>query len=338
MIPGRTSFWAHLARESLLGNRGLTKAVMALLTWAVIRTLEESRPVPGGDAAGFFRILFVVVCWILVCILTNDLADRREDLAAGKKRWIARLPLGAAVLVITALFGGGLAAVLTAHIPGGAAVVYASAAALGFLYSVRPFRLKRQGAWGILVYSLAGTAAYVVLPWIWMGASPWILAGLAPAVFLDKWVNIHFHQIIDHASDLGSGTQSYAVRAGIERAVGTLRTASAVAALWFAGVIVFVSWIQTSVWRALVLAVAVIIVLGSAYYSAASKRKARGGTHLVRELPFFYLGASYALFRATPLVLMARLALGHPGLIAPAAAAFVLVAAESFFVYSYRYE
>ena len=47
---------------------------------------------------------------------------------------------------------------------------------------------------------------------------------------------------------------------------------------------------------------------------------------------------SYALFRVIPLVLMVRLALGDPGLVAAAGAAILLVGIESLVVYSYRYE
>ena len=89
MNPGKPSLLKHFVREGLLRNRGLTKAVMVLLSWAVIRTLRGDEPGPAGDAAGFFLILFAVICWIFVCILANDLADRAEDRAAGKRRWIS---------------------------------------------------------------------------------------------------------------------------------------------------------------------------------------------------------------------------------------------------------
>ena len=338
MNSERTSLWRHVAREILLGNRGLTKAVMVLLSWTVIRTLRDGAPGRGGDAAGFFRILIVVVCWILVSILANDLADREEDRAAGKRRWINRFSLPAAGFMISALFGAGLAVLLASRAPVGAGLTYIAASAMGLLYSVSPFRFKQRGAWGILFYSLAGAAAYAVLPWVWMGASPGILAALAPAVLLDKWVNIHFHQVIDYDGDLGPGTRTYAVRAGTERARRTLRFASGIAALWFAGVIIFVSLALEPAWRAIVPASAVLVVLGSAHYSASSKRKGRKETPLVQKLSFTYLGTSYALFRAIPVILMVRLAFRDPALGAAAAAAILLVGAESLFVYSYRYE
>jgi 4-hydroxybenzoate polyprenyltransferase len=338
MKPGRPSLWSHFARESLFGNRGLTKAVMALLAWAVIRTFRDGEPGPAGNTAGFFLILFVVVCWIFVCILANDLADRAEDLAAGKRRWIARLPLPAAGFVVLALFSAGLAAVLASGAPVGAGIAYSAASTLGLLYSVRPFRFKRRGAWGILFYSLAGAAAYAVVPWAWMGASVGMLAALAPAVFLDKWVNVHFHQIIDHESDLRLGTRTYAVRAGAERARRALTLASGIAAVWFAGVIVYISTALPSPWKLVIPSTAVLVVLGSAYYAGTPKRMRQEGTPLVQKLSFYYLGTSYALFRAIPLILMVRLAFRHPALTAPAAAAILLVGIESLFVYSYRYE
>lgn len=338
MSSGRTSFWGHVAREGVLGNRGLTKAAMVLLCWTLIRTLGNVEPGRAGDAAGFFLILFTVVCWILVSILANDLVDRAEDSAAGKRRWIARLPLPAAGFVIMALFGAGLATVLFSGAPIGAGIAYAAATAVGLLYSVAPFRFKRRGALGLLSYGLAGAAAYAVLPWAWMGAMPAVLAAVAPAVFLEKWVNLHFHQVIDHASDAGHGIGTYAVRAGVGGAARTLRAVAFFAAAWFAGVIAFISAALTSGWRVIVPATAGLAVLGSAIYAASSKRKGPGDTDLVRRLPFLYLGTSYALFRAVPLILMLRLALGDPSLAFAAAAAVLLVGIESLFVYSYRYE
>ena len=338
MTSERSSLWKHIARESLLGNRGLTKAVMVFLPWAVILTLREGEPSSGGDAAGFFRMLFAVVCWILVCILANDIADRREDRTAGRERWIGRLPLPAAGLVVLALFGAGLAAVPGFRASSGTVPAYIAASAFGLLYSVKPFHFKKRGAWGILFYSLAGTAAYAVMPWAWMGAAPVVLAALAPAVFLDKWVNIHFHQVIDYESDLRLEVRTYSVRAGLGRARKTLRFASGLAALWFAGVTVFISVMLSFGWMVIIPSAAILVVLGGARYSVSSKRKGRTDMPLVRELPFLYLGLSYALFRVIPLILIVRLVLRDPALGPAAAAAIVLVGAESLFVYSYRYE
>jgi len=338
MTAQKSSLWMHIARESLLGNRGLTKAVMVLLPWTVLLSLSDGRPVRGGDAAGFFRILAVVVCWILVSILANDLADRPEDRAAGKARWINRLPVWTAGLAILGLYGVGLAIITGSGSPLETVGAYAAATALGLLYSLEPVRFKKRGAWGIVFYSLAGAAAYAILPWAWMGGSAVVPAVIAPAVFLDKWINVHFHQIVDYGCDVAIGTRTYAVRAGLFRARTALRTVAGLAVLWFAGAIIFVSLNLDSAWKAIVPAAAILVVLGGALYAASSKKKGGTGTSLVRELPFLYLGLSYALFRAVPLVLMVRLASRNPALATAAAAAVLLVGAESLFVYSYRYE
>jgi hypothetical protein len=338
MTSDKSSLWKHIARESLLGNRGLTKAVMVFLPWSVLRTLSEGRPVPGGDAAGFFRILAVVVGWILVSILANDLADRPDDRSAGKTRWINRLPFPAAGLVLLGLYGAGLAIIMGSRSSLKTVAAYAAASALGLLYSLEPIRFKKRGAWGILFYGLAGTAAYAVLPWTWMGGSAGALAVLAPAVFLDKWINVHFHQIVDYECDLGLGTMTYAVRSGLFRARSTLRKVGGFAALWFAGAIIFVSLNLTPAWKEIIPAAAALVILGGALYSASSRRKVGKGTSLVRELPFLYLGLSYALFRAIPIILMVRLAFRNPALATAAAAVIILVGAESLFVFSYRYE
>lgn len=338
MKEGGSSLWRHLAREGVFGNRGLAKAVMVLMPWAVLRALGEREAVPGGDAPGFFGLLLMVVCWILVCILANDLVDREEDRAAGKVRWISRLPFPAAVLLVIAFFATGLAVVPLARAALSSALAYIGASAFGLLYSLPPARLKGRGALGILFYALGSAAAYAVLPWTRMGGGVEVLAVLATAVFLDKWVNIHFHQVIDHDRDGATGTRTYAVRAGIEPAARTLRAASLVAAAWSAATVGFIALALAPLWRELVIAAAVLSVLGGALYTGRSRRKGPAVSLLVRELPAWYLGASYALFRAVPLVLMVRLVLEEPALWPVAAAFLFLIGAESLFVYAYRYE
>jgi 4-hydroxybenzoate polyprenyltransferase len=338
MNEGTTPLWKHIARESVLGNRGLTKSVMLLLPWSVLQSLAKDGTGEAGAAGRFFLLLSANICWTLVCILANDLIDRSEDLAAGKRRWIGALPPFLAGAIVLALFGGGWGILATSHAPAGTRLAYLAACVLGLLYSLPPFRAKERGVWGIVFYGLAGTVGYAVLPWTWSGAGPGILAALATAVFLDKWVNIHFHQVIDLDGDAAHGTRTYAVRAGSGRSAGTLRLVSLAAAVWSAGVVVFVSIALDPTWRALVPLAAAMVLAGSAWYSSVSSRKGPEGSALVRELPVWYLGTSYALFRAVPLVLTFRLALALPELWPVFAAALVLVAAESFFVYSYRYE
>ncbi len=326
------SLWRWAAREMLIGPRGVVK-VSAL--WLPLSLVLAATEAPG--AAGRCLALFVAVaCWTQVCILGNDLADRADDLAAGKRRWIQTLPPWSGVGIVAALAAAGLAAGVAAGAPGLALATYVAGLVVGLLYSLAPVRLKDRGALGPLGYAAAGALAFAVVPWAWFGGGWAVLVIGAAAVALDKWVNLHFHQVVDHDADRSRGRRTLAVALGLGRARATLRLAAMAAALAALAPIAFVAGWVAPRGRLVAVAAAVVAAAASAY---AWRARRSGGTAsaLLRELPPLYLGLSYAAFRALPLLLLASVAVERPGLWVAAALAALTIAGESAHAFRYEY-
>jgi 4-hydroxybenzoate polyprenyltransferase len=335
MTPRRQdALWAHALGDSLLGNRGLVKAGMMLLPWAAMLARGSGFLRPGTVPA-FFHMLLAVFAWIMTCILANDLADKQDDLAAGKRRWINRLPAPARVVVTAALVGLGPGVLILSKAPVRALWTYLGAAALGLAYSLKPFRLKRRGAWGVLGYSAACALAYAFIPWAWLGAGWKILAVMAGAVFLDKWVNLHFHQVIDLAADRVRGVETHAVLAGAARARRSLQFWAWLATLWFAFALVEATAFEPKGWRAAGLAIIAGVSIMGGLAGARLLRKFRPGSSLIRELPPAYLASALAVFRLLPLILILRFCLEAPALWPVAGTAGLLVGLESLMLVRY---
>jgi len=332
--PERRPLWRQVVGEVFWGRRGLVKVASVWLPLAVFGSLDDL----GGRAKSSsvcLLILASVACWALGSILVNDLADRKADQAAGKHRWILRLPLWAGAFTVALLFALGALGPLTAG--PAAASAYAGAVALGLSYSIGPLRLKTRGLWGPLAYSASGALAFVAVPWAWVGAGWRPLAVLAPAVFMDKWVNLYFHQVIDRDADRAAGTPTHSVVVGAERARGLLRGTTAAACVWLVGTVAFVA-LSLSSWRLAVAASTTVVVAAAALYGWRARRGPGEASALVRELPGTYLGLTFALFRAMPLVLLVRLALAEPPMWIVAGVAGLVLLIESWHSFRYRYE
>jgi len=332
--PG--SLWWQILGETLWGKRGLIKANHLWLPLGVIlstNAFEQQRPL----WLECLRILVVIACWSQASILVNDIADRQEDGPLGKLRWICRLPtgLGAWVVALVAVFGALLIA--QARATGWAFAAYAAATLLALLYSIRPVRIKERGVAGLLNYSLAGTLAFVVLPWAWFG-SDWVtLTVLAPAVFLDKWVNLHFHQVIDYEADSRSGVRTYSVAVGPQCARRALGWAAGLGSVWLLGTLAFVT-LSLPTWRVAVGGTATAVVLAVAVYARSVRRHPERASALLQELPWTYLGLTLTLFRVLPLVLFVRLALAEPTMWAVFGVVASLSLVESWHSFQYHYD
>ena len=331
----REALWRQIGRQSVWGKRGLAKTGTLWLPLATVLALGPAVDPQGAWLAG--AALFVAsACRTLGTVLANDLADRADDAAAAKRRWVRRLSPPAAVSVAAALLGAGALVLFAFGAPPAALAAYAVATALGLAYSLPPFRLKERGLLGLVGYSLCCACAYAALPWAWVGSGWPVLAILVAVVFSDRWVNLHFHQVLDCEADRARGCRTYAVRAGPDAARRTLRLAAGIAAL---AMLALMGFLAAALWPAggAAVGLAGAVALAAALYASVARRRPGASSALVRALPPAYLGLTYGGFWVLPLPLLALFALREPAgwVLAAAAALSALLATANTLRYRY---
>ena len=338
-MPGASPpppLWMQVLGQSLLGRRGIVKTANL---WLPLALLLISRPAPAGasDAIACGWIFLAVFCWAQACILGNDISDTRDDGASGKRRWITRLPAPASYSVVILLSVVGACSTYLAGKQPAAPVVFVPALALGLFYSFRPIRLKERGALGLWAYSFSAALAFVVTPWVILGYAGWhTLAVLVAAIFVDKWTNLHFHQLVDYEADRISNTQTYAVLAGETRARKTLKWAAAAAVLSLTGVLALMIVMQPDAWLYNGPICAIVIALIGVY--AKTVRQKGNPSSLLRELPWLYLALTYTVLRVLPLLLFASLAMAAPAMWLVFALVACVLAGESLYSCRYHYD
>ncbi len=247
-------------------------------------------------------------------IQVNDLCDQKEDTVAGKKRWIFYVPkyLGIVIPIAWAAAGFTIIILTKRSIP--VILSYAATIILGLFYSLQPIRFKERGIWGLIVYALAATLIYVLVPWVWFGSSLVLLIFLFVTVFTDKWVQLHFHQIVDYQADLKNQTQTFAVKVGLERTRKTLRMAALFASLSIVLLIIYIIFflIPETLPKITVTATVTVIVAASGIYARILKKKIKHVSDLVKELPWIYLGLTYLVFCVLPPACFTYLAFKEP--------------------------
>jgi len=325
--------WYRIVAETVWGRRGIVKTSSLYLPLALVLS-TPCTPLGKDICLRSLQVFVAVACWCLASILSNDVADRQADRAAGKERWVWGLPAGAGALVVAALWAAGISSLLPAGTTA-ALAAYVAALVLGLSYSLGPVRFKSRGIYGPLVYGASGTLAFAVTPWAFLGSSWSTLTVIVPAVLLDKWVNIHFHQVIDCASDQGSGIRTYAVDVGLERARRSLKWAAAVASGWLVGTLAFIA-ARLPPWGIVVAGAGLATVLAAGAYAGVIRRQPERASPLLKELSWPYLGLTFAVFRVAPILLLARLAAHNPTLWALFAVAVLSLAVESY--HASRYE
>jgi len=320
--------------DTFVGRRGIVKANPIWLSLAVIQAFGDRLTVRPGWRGCLF-VYAVSVCLSQGAILVNDFVDAEADRRSGKERWIARLSRPCATVVIAALFITGLALLLAADAPHPAWAAYFVASALACAYSVPPVRAKTRGLWGPLVYALATMGAFALLPfgWFWLTLPTFLL--IAVAVILDKWVNLHFHQVLDHASDSANGVETYTGTIGLERSRCALRRIARLAGLWL---LATAAWLLLRLPRGALLVGAVTgaVVVAAAGHVLAGRRGGGAGP-LVAELPALYLGATYGVFRVMPPLILGTAATTDRSLWAIAGLCGALMCVESWHFLNYRH-
>jgi hypothetical protein len=252
-----------------------------------------------------FFLILAVLCKVQFSILINDLSDRRSDSAVGKKRWIGLLPGPVGYAIVFSFLAAGLAAVFLGGGSLRTTVAYTASVFLGLFYSLRPLRFKERGIAGLVVYMLSAMIIYVLVPWTWFEAELWPLIFLSAAVGSDKWIQIHFHQVVDYPADLKNGTRTYAVQAGLDRARSALRQAARITSLCLlsltASIIVLAS--RALIQAIVLLTLAAAVAVSKIYTDRIKNHPFQRSSALVRELPWIYLGLSFLVFYVLPPVL-----------------------------------
>ncbi len=317
-----------LLRELALGRRGVGKAVHV---WLPVGTLVAAAfpGSPGRVLAAAAGAFVAAACFTQVSILLNDIADVREDRAAGKERWITRLPVPAAVALLGLVAALGGAALGAAGAGGRAIAIYGASLALGVAYSLPPLRLKTRGLAGPLAYAAAAAGAYALVPAAALGGVHGAGGILAAVVFADKLVHLLHHQVADRGEDAMSGLRTFAVEAGADRARRALRRSAWLAILSFTALaLALLLWGRPRE----AVAAAGIVAAGAAAAAWAAGRPWVAAAPFSRELPAAYLGAAVAGVRVLPVVLLAAASVAEPALLplAPAAAATAAVELASY--------
>ncbi|MFC2163820.1 UbiA family prenyltransferase [Acidobacteriota bacterium] len=333
--PKDPSLVTVAVREIILGKRGLIKVN---LLWLPLATyLSFVQPEGGQDRVLLFSLIFLSIsCWALGNILANDLCDFQADLEAGKQRWICTLRTQVGRAIVALIFAVGLG---IQFFEGSwqSPCSYAGAMAFGLGYSIKPICFKERGAWGVLAYSLACALAYAAVPFFWTKPELIWLLILFPVVLLDKWVNLHFHQILDCDADSSRGINTLAVHSGQATARKWLTILSSLGSILFVLVFLHIAR-QISDWFVALCLLGGAVLAVILFFTRASKSRSYESSSLVQELPWFYLGTTLALFRLLPGILFFRLAFLDNRMWIVFAVVIFLLGLESLYNLRYQYE
>jgi len=329
------SLCRQIGGQSVWGKRGIIKTGTVWLPLAIM-----SWQATGAELAGrgvtYLLLFLAAVCRTQAAILGNDIADCDEDQAAGKLRWICGVPRGSSYAIVAALVALGIVILLFAGAPPAAQLVFFISSALGISYSARPLRFKARGAHGPLAFSLSCSSFYVLVPWFWFSRDTALLVVLFPAVFLDKWANLHFHQVVDYEADRAQGTETCVVRTGLQRGRRTLRRFAWLASMAMIALLALLLSELTGAGRIAIL-LALIAVAAAAGHASRAFHRASQPSALIKELPPLYLGLAFGVLRILPPLLFIPLAFDNALLSIPAGLSVATTFADSWFFSRYRY-
>ena len=309
------SFWKCVGRESIWGPRGIIKTGNL---WFPLAVIISTNPSLNLKSAWFPSIILFIAaaCRTISLILANDLTDRADDIAAGKKRWILTLRAFNAIAIVLGLIACGIGVLVLSSAPISSIGAYLIAFTLGLLHSIRPFRFKERGIMGLISYGLHGVFAYVVVTWFWLGSEWQWLASLSAVIFFEKWVNLHFHQVIDFETDKSRACRTFAVRLGLPRARAALQLAAACASI---SMVITLGMLICSlgVFGVIVASIGALICLAAEIHIHRAKSAGKQIPSLMQELPGHYLGLAYGVFTILPLILLFRLTLQATSMLLP---------------------
>jgi len=234
--------------------------------------------------SGALSLFVAIVAAAAYASVTNDLADREDDLIAGKRNRVGGQPRLAIAAVLAAAVGAGLVLCWLWRDDLRLVACYAATWLAFSLYSLPPLRLKRRGLPGVLCDAagahlfpslaavlLAGRGAHRGVSELWM-------ASVGVWAFAYGSRGILWHQLTDLGNDRAAGIRTFASRHP--------RAASAAGAFVVfpieLGALAAVFWQIGSVWPLAALALYVL-------YSVHSARRWRTSAVIVAPKPRFFI-------------------------------------------------
>lgn len=328
------SLLLSIIKESILGRRGIIKRSTIWLPLALSIQTQETISLRES----FFLSVYVIIavqCFGMTSIFVNDINDISYDSDVGKKRWITQLPEWKAYIIVTSFALTGFLFVLTT---GKSVIVplYLCGIFFGYFYSLSPFRFKGRGILGLFSYSIATTVIYSLIPGTLFNMDLSLLLCVSCTIFLDKWVNLHFHQVTDYNDDCRTGLKTYAVTRGIKKARSTLKNMTHIASLAMLLLLIVIIMLEISLFiQCVMIMVSAAVITSIFIYYREYHKNSKDLSGLLKELPWYYLGLTYLLFRVFPPLLFIELSIIEPVFWVMAFLGLLSMAGESFYYSRY---
>jgi hypothetical protein len=183
----------------------------------------------------------------------------------------------------------------------------------GYFYSLSPIRFKNRGILGLFSYSIATTVIYSLLPGTLFNVNFPLLLCLSCSLFLDKWVNLHFHQVKDFNNDRRTGLKTYVAARGIERSRITLKRIAFIASLAMLLLLLLIILMEKSRFMQYIMVIVSAAVIISIFiYVRRFFNKRPAHQDMLKELPWYYLSLTYLLFRVLPPLMFIELTALEP--------------------------
>ncbi len=133
-----------------------------------------------------------------------------------------------------------------------------------------------------------------------------MLGLLCVITFIDKWINLHYHQVTDFLADQRCGVTTFAVSVGVDPARRWLRIGARLSTL---ADLMFMAAMLPGLPRGMLLTAlgCVAAVILTVYVGSVKRRSPP--SPMTDELPWYYLALTLTTFRVLPIILLGGLAL-----------------------------
>lgn len=251
-------------------------------------------------------VLVLIFGFYFMCgFLINDFFDQSCDIKAGKVRAVQELPHGIFVGIILAwilvilLFLWYLNNIFFT-------VIYCVSFFLGTLYSTPLIRFKERGFVGIIINALTEKALPVLMIFIFFNHFDIDTLIFVVTAFLLQTIEIMTHQIYDYDADLKTGTRTYVIDVGKEKALKLFSLLIVPLSLVFIFLLCLLIALKISY------AVFIILVVGVVYLVITILVK-KGKLHREEKILPLYMSPLYLLINnAFPLLLAMLLIYASP--------------------------